>query len=179
MLRQGTPFALAIADLDHFKQLNDKHGHEAGDRSLRVFAQAATRALREGDLIARWGGEEFVIAMPEIDSQQAVAILERLRGTLASSHLGGHPVFTASFGVTDSTGGKTLEQLIQIADSGLYRSKHGGRDLITVGDPFDEVRGLEAINGDRAVVGRSPNGRPAFHQAATEEDPLPSGVEIR
>ena len=85
------PFALAIADLDHFKQLNDKHGHEAGDRALRVFAQATQRALRDGDLLARWGGEEFVIMMPGVDREQAVAALERVRESLAGAHLGRPP----------------------------------------------------------------------------------------
>ena len=173
LLRQGTHFAFAIADLDNFKQLNDTHGHEAGDRSLRVFAQVTQRVLREGDLIARWGGEEFVIIMPGIDSQQALSTLDRVRTTLAAVHLGNHPSFTASFGVTDSHSGRSLEELIQVADAGLYKSKTSGRNQITIGDILDHTR-LLSDNGHRAA-----KAAPAFHEAAHEEDPTSNGVGIR
>ncbi len=166
LLREGTPFALAVADLDHFKQLNDTHGHEAGDRSLRVFSQATLQVLRDVDLVARWGGEEFVIAMPNIDCEQAVVVLERVRSNLALAHQGGHAPFTASFGVTDSSRGETLQELIQLADVGLYMSKTAGRDRISVAD------GLTALAG---VVRTKPaRGRkPAIVQAAADDDPPP------
>lgn len=135
LLRERTPFALVLADLDRFKNLNDAHGHEAGDRSLRVFAQAVRRVLRDVDLVARWGGEEFVIAMPETDAAGAAEACERIRDVLARSHHGGHPPFTASFGVTDSTSGDTLQRLVQYADRALYLSKDGGRDRVTVAEP--------------------------------------------
>ncbi len=141
MLRQGTPFALAVADLDHFKQLNDTHGHEAGDRSLRVFSQATLQVLRDVDLVARWGGEEFVIALPDTDCDQAVVVLERVRSSLALAHQGGHTPFTASFGVTDSTKAETLQELIQLADVGLYMSKAAGRDRISIADPLAPMPG--------------------------------------
>ena len=102
MIQNQHPFAVAIADLDKFKQLNDTHGHEAGDRALRLFAQTATQALRDHDLIARWGGEEFVIVLPELDRFQAVSVLDRIRHDLAAAHSGGTATYTASFGVTDS-----------------------------------------------------------------------------
>jgi diguanylate cyclase (GGDEF)-like protein/PAS domain S-box-containing protein len=134
LTRQRTPFAVVLADLDRFKKLNDTFGHEAGDRSLRVFAQAMRRVLRETDLVARWGGEEFVIAMPETDAANAALVCERIRDLLARSHHGGHPPFTASFGVSDSTMGDSLERLIQLADAALYASKNAGRDQVTVSD---------------------------------------------
>ena len=84
LMRQTTTFALAIADLDSFKQLNDTLGHEAGDRSLRVFAQLVRRVLRDVDLVGRWGGEEFVIVMPGTDCSDAVGVLERARASAAT-----------------------------------------------------------------------------------------------
>jgi len=132
LMRQRTSFAVVLADLDRFKKLNDTFGHEAGDRSLRVFAQAMRRVLRETDLVARWGGEEFVIAMPETDAGNAAVVCERIRDLLARSHHGGHPPFTASFGVSDSTQGDSLQRLIQLADAALYASKDAGRDCVTI-----------------------------------------------
>ena len=136
LMRQKTAFALAIADLDSFKQLNDTHGHEAGDRSLRVFAQRVRRAIRDVDLVGRWGGEEFVIVMPGTDCSAAVDVLERVRTSLSRDADGSHPTFTASFGVADSTMGDTLERLIMLADAALYASKNGGRDRVTIADPI-------------------------------------------
>jgi diguanylate cyclase (GGDEF)-like protein/PAS domain S-box-containing protein len=136
LMRQRTGFALAMADLDSFKQLNDTHGHEAGDRSLRVFAQLVRRVLRDVDLIGRWGGEEFVIVMPGTDAGAAVSVLERVRASLLADADGTHPAFTASFGVADSTMSETLERLIMLADSALYVSKKSGRDRVTVADPI-------------------------------------------
>ncbi len=174
------PFALAIADLDHFKQLNDTHGHEAGDRALRVFAKIAQDVLREGDVIARWGGEEFVIAAPDIDRHQAVHLLERIRQHLAESHTGGHPAFTASFGVTDSTCMPTLEQLMRLADASLYAAKAGGRDRIVLSDDVPDAPARPTLVPAAPEIGHSLFGLgPSLHSAADEEDPRPSGREIR
>ena len=90
LMKADRPFAVAFADLDRFKQLNDTHGHEAGDRALRLFSQIVDRALRDSDVIARWGGEEFVIVLPELDRFQAVAVLERIREDLAAAHSRDH-----------------------------------------------------------------------------------------
>jgi len=181
LLRRGRPFALAMVDLDRFKQLNDTHGHEAGDGALRVFAQVANEALRQQDVIARWGGEEFVIVVPDVDRHGAISVLERLRARLAESHNGGHPPFTASFGVTDSTRASTLEQLLHLADEGLYAAKEAGRDRIMVTDAVPEKPAFSLVPA-RAVDGptRSRGRRIAsIHQGADEEDPRPSGLEIR
>jgi diguanylate cyclase (GGDEF)-like protein/PAS domain S-box-containing protein len=180
LIKGGQDFAVAFADLDEFKKLNDKHGHEAGDRALRLFAQVCQSVLRERDVVARWGGEEFIIVLPGLDRQGALPVLERIRDRLAEGHVGNHPRFTASFGLTDSTEAETLEELLMIADAALYESKAAGRDRITVGAPL--VTAASRPDGSRERSSEA-NGhprpqrrRPALHTAAEEEDP--SGVDI-
>ena len=181
MIKAGRLFAVAIADLDKFKQLNDTHGHEAGDRALRLFAQVTQEVLRDHDLIARWGGEEFVIVLSELDRFQAVAVLDRLREGLAKAHPGETARFTASFGVTDSNEAESLEQLIQIADSGLYAAKAAGRDRATIGEAkVTELSGMDSLaSAEATALARARRGASAIHRAAEEEDPRPSGLEIR
>lgn len=197
MVRAGKVFALAIADLDEFKKLNDKFGHEAGDRALRLFAQVCQSALRGDDLVGRWGGEEFVLVLDGLDSAGGASVAERIRARLSESHAGGHPRFTASFGVTDSRVGGSVEELTQIADTALYESKAEGRDRVTVGAPPIELVDLEpaladAAAEDAAAVGHTSNGRAgvpssasnqshhrALHAAVDEDDPASQGAEIR
>ena len=179
LLQAGMPFALAVADLDKFKAINDTYGHEAGDRALRLFSQIASAALRDGDLLARWGGEEFTIILPGIDRHEAVPALDRIRHSLEAAHSGAHPRFTVSFGVTDSDVAVSMEQMLQFADAALYRAKQRGRDRVTVSDDVspEELAGNESdaeavarerangngngashlVDGDAAVGG---NGRP-------------------
>jgi diguanylate cyclase (GGDEF)-like protein/PAS domain S-box-containing protein len=179
IVKSGHPFAIALADLDHFKRLNDTHGHETGDRALRLFAQVAQGVLREDDAIARWGGEEFMLLLPRLDRFQAVPILDRIRESLAKAHPGETPRFTASFGVSDSTQGKSIEQLISTADGGLYMAKQAGRDRVTIGDPSADLPPSSEVGDDGHAVERSRRARPSIHEAADEEDPHPSGLEIR
>jgi diguanylate cyclase (GGDEF)-like protein len=155
LLRSGKSFALAVADLDKFKAINDTYGHEAGDRVLRFFSQIAGAALREGDLFARWGGEEFTIVLLGLDRHQAVEVLDRIRHSLEAAHSGAHPRFTVSFGVTDSTIAASMEQLFQIADEALYRSKQEGRDRVTVADALSEKNTPDHAPADLV----EPNGR--------------------
>jgi diguanylate cyclase (GGDEF)-like protein/PAS domain S-box-containing protein len=179
IIKDGDQFALAIADLDKFKQLNDAHGHETGDRALRLFAQVTQGVLRDHDLVARWGGEEFVIVLPQLDRFQAVIVLDRIRRNLAKAHPGETPRFTASFGVTDSTQADTVEKLMMIADSGLYAAKVAGRDRTTIGEPLTEPQ--HSASGIKDVTSSTParHDRPSLHQAVDDEDPQPSGLEIR
>jgi diguanylate cyclase (GGDEF)-like protein/PAS domain S-box-containing protein len=163
LLRQGRPFALALADLDHFKRLNDTHGHEEGDRSLRLFSHVMRQVLRDDDLVARWGGEEFLIALPDADSEAAIEVMSRIREHLARTLDGGQVRFTASFGVTDSTAAPSLQELIQLADIGLYLSKAAGRDRTSIGVSSDVREPIGSGNGARRA--------PAFHRAADDDEP--------
>jgi diguanylate cyclase (GGDEF)-like protein/PAS domain S-box-containing protein len=168
LMRQERPFAIALADLDRFKTLNDTHGHEEGDRSLRLFAHVVRQVLRDHDLVARWGGEEFLIALPDADADSAVQVMERIRARLADTVRGGHAQFTASFGVTDSSQAQSLQELIQLADVGLYLSKSNGRDRVTIGERAELADGVTQSgsgngNGRRADT-------PALHRAAFDDD---------
>ena len=180
LIKHGRSFALAMADLDHFKQLNDTHGHEAGDRALRVFAKTAQDVLRDDDVIARWGGEEFVIVVPDLDRHQAVSVLERMREHLVTSHTGDHPAFTASFGVTDSTCARSLEELLKArrrqplrGEGSRSRPRHHQRRPILPGPVVLDARDEAFGNVERR---RQPA---SLHSVADEEDPRPSGLEIR
>jgi diguanylate cyclase (GGDEF)-like protein len=130
----GTPFAFAMVDLDHFKQLNDTHGHDAGDRALKLFADVLREAVRQEDSPARWGGEEFAIVFRGATAPQAAVVLERVRTALAEALLAsGVPPFTASFGIAESAGAGDFEQVVRLADEALYAAKAGGRDRINYG----------------------------------------------
>jgi diguanylate cyclase (GGDEF)-like protein len=130
LMADGAPFALVMADLDHFKILNDTHGHEAGDQALRLFGRVLRETLRDDDLIARWGGEEFTVALPGVDGDAAVAATERVREALAIALAGGRaPRFTASFGIAHTDDGTSdLSDLLRRADQALYRAKESGRN---------------------------------------------------
>ncbi len=191
LIRDGKLFSVVIGDLDRFKQLNDTHGHEAGDRALRLFAQTLVRALRDHDVISRWGGEEFVLALPELDRFQAVGVLDRVRHDLAVAHPGETPRFTVSFGVTDSTVAGAVEDLLAVADRGLYAAKQGGRDRCVIGDPEAPARegrvryvaaaGPDGLDGDESEPAPLDTSHLnlTMRSAADEEEPRPSGAEIR
>jgi diguanylate cyclase (GGDEF)-like protein/PAS domain S-box-containing protein len=121
--RNHLPLTIAIADLDHFKRFNDAHGHPAGDVLLRQFADAASGAIRAGDTMARWGGEEFALALPDCDAEAAVAVLERIRRALPGPE-------TCSIGYATWDGSETGEDLVARADHALYEAKGAGRDRI-------------------------------------------------
>jgi diguanylate cyclase (GGDEF)-like protein len=136
LLAVDSAFAVVMADLDFFKRLNDTQGHEAGDRALRLFADTARGVVRDRDHVVRWGGEEFALLLPGANAERAAEIVARLRAALAQAHLvSGTPIFTASFGISDSTMGRDRETLIRLADEALYRSKQSGRDTCSLGDP--------------------------------------------
>jgi diguanylate cyclase (GGDEF)-like protein len=152
LLASETAFAVVMADLDFFKRLNDTMGHEAGDRALKLFADTAQSVVRDRDHVVRWGGEEFAMILPGANAERAVEVVERLRAALAQGHLvSGTPIFTASFGVADSTMTRDRENLVRIADDALYRSKQDGRDRCSVGDP--QLMGLAPARRERDQSG--------------------------
>ena len=128
-----TPMALMIGDLDHFKKVNDRHGHLVGDEVLREIANTLRTTLRTFDYIYRYGGEEFVILLPGSGEATAVATAKRLRVAVAGSQPAGLDM-TMSFGVSVSNGQETaFDDLLIAADRALYRAKADGRDRVRVG----------------------------------------------
>jgi len=141
-LREGADLAVAYCDLDHFKDLNDTYGHDAGDRALRLFSKVVRDSLRDHDVAGRWGGEEFVIMFDDSDSSTAAAALDRLRQHLSVTVAGGStPAFTASFGVADTSMTNDLEELVNMADEALLHAKKTGRNKTVIAGLFepDEV----------------------------------------
>ena len=148
MRESGLSFAVAYGDLDHFKQLNDVFGHDAGDRALRTFSQVLRDALRPSDIACRYGGEEFVIVLPACGTDEAVDVLRRVRERIALRLESGHlPVFTVSFGVASSEQAIDLEGAVALADEALLRAKAAGRDRIVVAHLAEPAEG-PATAGD-------------------------------
>lgn len=128
-VREGHPICLLVIDLDHFKQYNDVHGHTAGDRVLRAAVEAWQARLRPGDLLCRWGGEEFAVLLPNCTVWGGRVVAEALRALMP-------PEVTCSVGVAEWDHSETDHELIARADSYLYAAKAAGRDCVsTAGSP--------------------------------------------
>jgi len=125
-----------MIDLDHFKQVNDRHGHLAGDAALKHFCEKLRASVHAGDLIGRLGGEEFLVLLDGVDAEAGVALCDRLRGLLRGDviEVGGYPLpLSASAGVTRIRGeGETISSLLTRADAALYEAKHAGRDRAVI-----------------------------------------------
>ncbi|MDE8346082.1 MAG: GGDEF domain-containing protein [Acidocella sp.] len=127
---------VALLDIDHFKSINDRFGHQTGDEVLRLFAEIASSTLRMGDVLARWGGEEFLLLLPDTSMAQAVPCVERLRAALvpaAFGHIAPGLNVTISAGITNLHHGDRLEAAIERADQAMYRAKQAGRDRVMIG----------------------------------------------
>ena len=137
--RHGRELSCLMLDIDHFKQVNDVHGHAGGDAVLREVAQQLSAVCRVADLVARYGGEEFVVLLPETPAPAAVATADKLRSVLAARRFdaGGESIsIRASIGVAALTEGmETYESLYAAADEALYRAKQLGRDRTELHDP--------------------------------------------
>jgi diguanylate cyclase (GGDEF)-like protein len=134
------PYAVAFADLDNFKILNDTHGHAAGDRALRHFSTVTGATVRTGDMVCRFGGEEFLLVYVGCDVTEAAPIVHRLRAALAESVVvAGVPPFTVSIGLADSTYATTAAGIIAYADTALMTAKREGRDRLIIAAKPNQV----------------------------------------
>jgi ATP-binding cassette ChvD family protein len=176
--RAHEPLAVLLADVDHFKKVNDTHGHLAGDDVLRALAAELRHQVRGSDLVGRFGGEEFVILLPKSQAEEACRIAERLRNGASVVQV---PVAGANVGVTISIGvavlnkhGRDLFELLAAADLALYRAKNTGRDRVCLYDPADaapdashlasasrlgampefiySLRGVRKAHGDKVIL---------------------------
>ena len=128
--RYGHPLSVVFMDLDHFKRVNDQAGHGVGDAVLKDFCAAAQGCLRSTDLLGRWGGEEFLVLLPNTVQAHARPLAERIRGAMAARVSPEAGQVTASLGVAQCRAGDTWESLVARADEALYRAKAGGRNRV-------------------------------------------------
>lgn len=148
-IRKKHDVSLVLIDIDHFKQINDKHGHALGDEVLRCVAALLEHGSRQGDILARWGGEEFLLLLPNTNETQANEHAEKLRALIEDAVIdsgAAHIQFTASFGVCGTQDGllennkltdDTLEHMINVADKALYDVKKSGRNSVCAASDLD------------------------------------------
>jgi diguanylate cyclase (GGDEF)-like protein len=157
-MRTGEPCCIALLDLDHFKQINDTFGHQAGDSVLRVAAQFIRKRIRSYDLLYRYGGEEFLLCLPATDVDTAYRLLDRLRTQLArqSARLvdGRRIAATVSIGIAAMRPDSAVEAAIADADHAVYEAKEKGRDRVCVNDPDMEPISRPAWRGEGLRAGR-------------------------
>ncbi|GIX40725.1 MAG: GGDEF domain-containing protein [Leptospiraceae bacterium] len=131
---QLKPFAILMMDLDHFKEINDKHGHLIGDEVLKEFAHLVKNNIRKSDFFARWGGEEFIILVPETNREKALQLGEKIR-SLVENHFKNNyklPKVTVSIGISIYSSNDTIHSLIERADQALYMAKRNGRNRVEI-----------------------------------------------
>ncbi|MDG4867442.1 diguanylate cyclase [Guyparkeria sp. 1SP6A2] len=128
--RHGNPLSLIMYDLDHFKRINDSFGHSAGDEVLRTVSEIARQTVRETDLVGRWGGEEFMVLLPQTPLAEAAVLAERLRQAVDDHDFPSVRHVTASFGVAGFRPEDALDSLVLRVDKALYRAKENGRNRV-------------------------------------------------
>ncbi|MNF67564.1 putative diguanylate cyclase YedQ [compost metagenome] len=153
--RGKRPLAVCMLDLDNFKRINDRHGHEAGDKLLKAFTTTVSQHLRQEDLFGRMGGEEFAVLLPDTTRAQTLDVVERLREEVARLKVldgEGNPVsVTVSIGIAcQHQGHFNLDRLLSLADQALYQAKHNGRNRV-------ELHGGEEASGDAAPPATDPS----------------------
>lgn len=139
--RDRKPVSVLLLDLDHFKKINDTHGHEAGDRLLCAFAATMREMIRPGDLLARYGGEEFCVLLPETGLAEAASVGDRLRERFATVRIRADDAVigtTVSIGVAQFLGGEMIDEAVSRADRALYQAKHHGRNRVETTETITE-----------------------------------------
>jgi len=132
--RYGTPLSLLTLDADHFKRINDSHGHHVGDDVLRKIAQLLGQQIRRSDLLCRWGGEEFMVLVPETDGDRAATMAEKIRQRVAAHEFEGVGRVTVSIGVGQAGRGETADAWLRRVDAALYQAKQRGRNRVVLAD---------------------------------------------
>ena len=174
-IRFGHPLSLAVVDIDHFKSVNDNHGHPVGDHILAEFAECLRDGMRKSDSLTRWGGEEFIVLMPNTPLPAAQRTAERLREKVEQCQFRGVGALTASMGVAQFVPTETIGEWLRRADDALYRAKKGGRNLVEVDNSGRDAPQAEHIEGNFVQLAWKPrfrSGHPlidAQHQALFEE----------
>lgn len=128
--RYASPLSVLLFDLDYFKTINDRYGHDIGDTVLRELTAIATRRLREADILARWGGEEFLVLLPETSLEGASRAAEDLRQHVAETEFSGVPNLTISVGMAELREDDNVDRLLKRVDNALYVAKNGGRNRV-------------------------------------------------
>lgn len=152
-LRRGSPLSIAMLDLDHFKTINDTYGHQAGDDVLREAARRVSSMVREYDAVGRYGGEEFMVLLPDTPLDEASVIAERIRAAIGEESIntrdGGAIDATVSVGLATAGSGfrGNVNEVIESADAALYRAKRSGRNRVEVGIG----EGLQSVSGSSAA----------------------------
>jgi diguanylate cyclase (GGDEF)-like protein len=132
--RSGRPFSVIMLDVDHFKQINDSHGHQAGDRVLREISRLLKESIRQADSLGRWGGEEFLILCQDTSGKGAAVLAEHLKRTVSGKKLAKIGWLTCSFGVAEYRSGETENQLLSRVDRAMYRAKELGRNRVELAE---------------------------------------------
>ncbi len=156
--RSGIPLSLVIVDIDHFKQVNDTHGHESGNLALKEVARLLRDGVRGSDIVCRYGGEEFVLVLPETQLPVAIEVADRIRLSIEASVIdladGSKLDLTASMGaqVFNHTDSLSIEDFVDQADRYLYEAKQGGRNCIRYPDHVHLRADSEVSNDERAML---------------------------
>ncbi|EME67638.1 response regulator [Paramagnetospirillum caucaseum] len=128
--RYGRPVSLIIADVDHFKSVNDTHGHQMGDEVLQAMAGLLRQGVRAVDIVGRWGGEEFLVICPDTELDGAQALAEKLRTAIAAAPFPAIGGASSSFGIAQYRDGESFKDIVARADTALYRAKINGRNRV-------------------------------------------------
>jgi diguanylate cyclase (GGDEF)-like protein len=177
--RQGLRYTVLLCDLDHFKSLNDRHGHDAGDRALRLFGGVLRDCVRDIDVVARLGGEEFVVVLPAQSINGALAVAHRIRLRLADTlAAGGFSPFTVSMGASVSSRDATFEEVLRQADKALYDAKAQGRDRVVIAE--EAAGGVGAETDEPVALGSFGSARDSgmYAQMDSPDPVLDRGIGI-